>query len=143
VKLRDVPGVRIDKDDFYLDPPSLLPPPRVKGRVGAVQVTDSAMTLTFEPTDSAKVKALTVPDPKAPNYMFFRGGVLRFGKLTMHDADLMIVDAEPEDPFDFFLDQYNAQLVAGYDKNTPDHGLIVTMPDYKRTPPLPSKPSRR
>jgi len=45
--------------------------------------------------------------------MFFRGGVLRFGKLTMHDTDLMIVDAEPEDPFDSFLDQYNAQLVAG------------------------------
>jgi hypothetical protein len=143
VKLRGVRGVRIDKDDFYLDPPSLLPPPLVKGRVGAVTVTDSAMTLTFVPTDSAKVKPLTVPDSKAPNYMFFRGGVLRFGKLTMHDADLLIVDAEPEDPFDFFLDQYNAQLVAGYDKNTPDHGLIVLMPDYKRTPPLPGATAGR
>jgi len=141
VKLRGVRGVRIDKDDFYLDPPSLLPPPLVKGRVGGVQMTDTALALTFQPTDSAKVTPLTVPDSKAPNYMFFRGGALRFGKLTMHDADLMIVDAEPEDPFDFFLDQYNAQLVAGYEKNTPDHGLIVFMPDYKRTPPLPSKPA--
>jgi hypothetical protein len=113
----------------------------VKGRVGAVQLTDSAMTLTFQPTDSAEVKLLTVPEPKAPNYMFYRGGVLRFGKLTMHDADMMIIDAEPQDPFDFFLDQYNAQLVAGYQKNTPDHGLLVFMPDYKRTPPLPSKSS--
>jgi hypothetical protein len=139
VKLRGVRGVRIDKDDFYLDPPSLLPPPLVKGRVSAVQVADTAMTLTFEEPDRAKVEALTVPDSKATNYMFFRGGVLRFGKLTMHDTDLMIVDAEPEDPFDFFLAQYNAQLVAGYEKNTPDHGLIVFMPDYKRTPPLPGK----
>jgi hypothetical protein len=143
VKLRGVRGVRIDQDDFYLDPPSLLPPPRVKGRVGAVQLTDSAMALTFEPIDSSRVKPLAVPDSKAPNYMFFRGGVLRFGKLTMHDTDLMIVDAEPEDPFDFFLGQYNAQLVAGYEKNTPDHGLIVFMPDYKRTPPLPSKPGAK
>jgi hypothetical protein len=109
----------------------------VKGRVGAVQVADTALTLTFESPDSSGTKLLTVPDPKARNYMFFRGGVLRFGKLTMHDADLMILDAEPEDPFDFFLDQYNAQLVAGYEKNTPDHGLIVVMPDYKRTPALP------
>jgi hypothetical protein len=139
VKLRGVRGVRIDKDDFYLNPPTLLPPPLAKGRVGAVQVTETAMTLTFEPTDSAEAKPLTVPDSKVPNYMFFRGGVLRFGKLTMHDTDLMIVDAEPKDPFDFFLEQYNAQLVAGYDRNTPDHGLIVVMPDYKRTPPLPSK----
>ncbi len=44
----------------------------------------------------------------------------------------MIVDADPSDPFDFFLDQYNLQLVAGYDRNTPDHGLIVHMPDYRR-----------
>ena len=142
VKLRGVRGVRIDKDDFYLNPPDLLPPPRVKGRVGGVQVTDTALTLTFQPTDSAEIKLLTVPDPKAANYMFYRGGVLRFGKLTMHDADLMIVDAEPEDPFDFFLDHYNAQLVAGYEKNTPDQGLIVFMPDYKKTPPLPAKPAQ-
>jgi hypothetical protein len=142
VKLRGVRGVRIDKDDFYLFPPDLLPPPLVKGRVTAVQVTDTAMVLTFRSIDSAEVKPLTVPDTKAKNYMFYQGGVLRFGKLTMNDADLMIVDAEPEDPFDFYLDHYNAQLVAGYEKNTPDHGLIVVMPDYKRTPPLPGKAAR-
>jgi hypothetical protein len=136
VKLRGVRGVRIDKDDFYLNAPELLPPPLVQGRVNAVQVTDTAMVLTFRSGDSTRIKDLTIPDSKATNYMFFRGGVLRFGKLTMHDTDLMIVDAEPEDPFDFFLDQYNAQLVAGYEKNTPDHGLVVFMPDYKRTPPL-------
>ncbi len=141
LKLRGVRGVRIDKDDFYLTPPDLLPPPLVEGRVGAVQVTDSAMVLTFQPTDSAEVKPLTVPDPKATNCMFYWGGVLRFGKLTMRDTDLMIVDAEPEDPFDFFLDHYNAQLVAGYEKNTADHGLIVFMPDYKRTPALPDQPA--
>src|SRR3954453_1872076 len=143
VKLRGVRGVRIDKDDFYLDPPRLLPPPLVKGRVGGVEVTDTAMVLTFQPADSSKVKPLTVPDPKAANYMFYRGGVLRFGKLTMHDADLMIVDANPQDPFDFYLDHYNAQLVAGYEKNTPDHGLIVVMQDYSRTPPLPLPRSAR
>jgi hypothetical protein len=136
VKLRGVRGVRIDKDDFYLNAPELLPPPLAQGRVDAVQVTDTAMVLTFRPGDSTRIKALTIPDSKATNYMFFRGGILRFGKLTMHDTDLMIVDAEPQDPFDFFLDQYNAQLVAGYEKNTPDHGLVVFMPDYKRTPPL-------
>lgn len=130
-------GVRIEKDDFFLDPPKLLPPPLVQGRVGAVEVTDSEIVQVFQPPDGKEVRPLTVPDPKARNYMFYRGGTLRFGKLTMHDADLMIVDAVPQDPFDFFLDEYNAQLVAGYEKNTPDHGLIVVMQDFKRTPPLP------
>jgi len=139
VKLRGNSGVRIEKNDFFLSPAELLPPPTVKGRVGAVEVSDSEIVQVFQSPDSEAVRPLVVPDPKAHNYMFYRGGVLRFGKLTMHDTDLLILDAEPEDPFDFFLDQYNAQLVAGYSKNTPDHGLIVMMPDYKRTPPLPGK----
>jgi hypothetical protein len=48
----------------------------------------------------------------------------------MEDTDLLIVDSEPRDPFDFWLDRYNEQLVAGYSRNTRDHGLIVTMPDF-------------
>ncbi len=50
----------------------------------------------------------------------------------MRDTDLEIVDADPRDPFDFFLDHYNEQLVAGYDENLPDKGLLVHMPDYNK-----------
>jgi hypothetical protein len=35
--------------------------------------------------------------------MFYRGKILRFGKLTMVDSDLQIVDDDPSDPFDFYL----------------------------------------
>jgi hypothetical protein len=139
VKLKGARGVRIQKDDFFLSPPALLPPPSVKGRLAGVEVNDSEIVQVFQPDSGHSVKPLAVPDPKAENYMFYRGGVLRFGKLTMNDADLLIEDAEPRDPFDFFLDQYNAQLVAGYSKNRPDHGLVVVMQDFKRTPPLPAK----
>ena len=139
VKLRGARGVRVEKDELYLNPAELLPPPRARGQVSSVEVTDTAITLTFQPTDSGRVQLLKVPQPEAPNYMFFRGGVLRFGKLTMHDADLMIVDAQPQDPFDFFPDHYNAQLVSGVERSTPDNGLVVYMPDFKRTPPLPRK----
>ena len=67
--------------------------------------------------------------------MYYRGGVLRFGKLTMTDTDLELIDANPRDSFDFFQDRYNDQLVAGYSKNTPQHGLKVYMPDYKSLRP--------
>jgi hypothetical protein len=63
--------------------------------------------------------------------MYYRGGVLRFGRLTMTDADLLIVDADPSNPFDFFLDHYNDQLVAGYSKNTMSKALISVWPDYR------------
>jgi hypothetical protein len=122
-------GVRIDHDDFILSPTELLPPPAVAGRLGAVALTDDEIVQIFRPPDGHAAKALS-PPVKAENYMFFRGGVLRFGKLTMDDTDLMIVDANQRDVFDFWLDRYNDQLVAGGSRNTRDHGLIVEMPDF-------------
>jgi hypothetical protein len=76
---------------------------------------------------------MALPAPAA-NYIYHRGGILRFGKLTMTDADLEIIDENPKTPFDFSLDGYNRQLVAGYSRNTPSHGLIVLMPDYEQIP---------
>jgi hypothetical protein len=139
VKLRGNSGVRIEKNDFFLSPAELLPPPTVSGRVGAVEVRDSEIVQVFQPPAGKEVQPLRVPDPKATNYMYYRGNVLRFGKLTMHNTDLLILDAVPEDPFDFFLGEYKAQLVAGYSRTRADEGLTVVMQDYKRAPPLPSK----
>jgi hypothetical protein len=48
----------------------------------------------------------------------------------MHQADLQLIDTDPRDPFDFFPARYNAQLVAGYSKNTPAKGLKTFMPDF-------------
>jgi hypothetical protein len=139
VKLKGSRGVRIQKDDFFLSPPDLLPPPMVKGRVGGVEVSDSEIVQVFRSPAGNEIRQLRVPDPKATNYMYYQGNVLRFGKLTMHDTDLLILDAVPEDPFDFFLDEYKAQLVAGYSRTRADEGLTVVMQDYKRAPALPSR----
>src|SRR5207248_9506698 len=64
-----------------------------------------------------------------PIYIYHRGGVLRFGKLTMNDADLEIVGDRPG-VFDFFQKEYLKQLVAGYSKTTAAKGLIAHMWDY-------------
>jgi hypothetical protein len=68
--------------------------------------------------------------PDARNYLYFFGGSIRFGKLTMADADMQLIDADPRDPFEFFPARYERQLIAGYSRNTPRHGLQVFMPDY-------------
>ena len=41
-------------------------------------------------------------DSAAPNYLFFRGGRLRFGRLEMRDTQLQILDLDPSDPFDLY-----------------------------------------
>jgi len=76
----------------------------------------------------------TLPFPAAKNYLYFYGGSIRFGKLTMSDADMQLIDADPSTPFDFFPERYEDQLVAGYSRNTRRKGLQVFMPDYSRIP---------
>ena len=131
VNTNEAKGVRIDGDDILLFPDRLLPAPHIHGKVTHVAVENGRIVQTF---GSGRPLRPLSPPRKAANYVYHRGGELRFGKLTMTDADLEIIDVSPADPFDFFLGQYNRQLVAGYSKNTPSHGLVVFMPDYHRLP---------
>ena len=119
-------GVRIEGDEFFIDPTAILPPPRTRGRVTALRVTRNGIAQTFGGPPPARI-APTGGEPA--NYMYFQGNRLTFGKLTMEETDLLILDDDPADPFDFFLDRWNDQLVAGYSRNTPARGLVVRMPD--------------
>ncbi len=132
VNLREARGVRLEKNDFILSPAELLPPPTARGTLSAVEVNDTAIVQIFKSPPGDSAKPLMPPEAKAQNFMYYRGSVLRFGKLTMNNTDLEIIDGDPRDPFDFFLDRYNMQLTAGYSRNTPNHGLIVVMPDFRR-----------
>jgi hypothetical protein len=124
-------GVEIVDDDFLLAPAGLLPPPRIEGRVTAVRLEEGKIEQTFgASTRSGRSQPMHPSDPSARNYMFYRGRILRFGKLTMVDADLQIVDGDPSDPFDFYLAHLNEQLVAGESRNQVDFGLVTVMPDY-------------
>jgi hypothetical protein len=126
VKVNASTGVTIEDDDLLLDPERLLPPPRIKGRLTRTWIENGVVVQQF---GAPSKRPLTPPNGRFVNYMYYRGGTLRFGKLTMVDTDMVLVDADPKDPFDFSPEKYNDQLVAGYSKNTRSHGLIVYMPD--------------
>jgi hypothetical protein len=64
--------------------------------------------------------------------MYYRGGTLRFGKLMMLDADMLITDLDPADAFRFDLERYHPQLVAGYSKSLASGGLEVFMKDIDK-----------
>jgi hypothetical protein len=69
--------------------------------------------------------------------MEYRHGDLGFGKLTMKDADLILIDLDPRDRFDFYLDHYKQQPEAGYTKTTAELGLRVYARDYNNLHPQP------
>ena len=123
-------GLSASDNDIMIAVGQVLPPPEIKGRLTKVAVVGNRLVQTFGPEDGAKEPVLRPPDRRARNYIYFGGGTITFGKLTMSDADLQLIDADMRDPFDFFPAQYSKQLVAGYSKNTPERGLKTYMPDF-------------
>jgi hypothetical protein len=143
--LRGAKGVRAQGNDLLLDPVQILPPPRIAGRLTAVRVEGDEVLQVFGSPGAPGTEPIT-PPVAARNYVYFRGGSIRFGKLYMVKSDLEAIDADESDPFNFYLDYYHTQLVAGYHVTTPDYGLVSYMPDFddlgspKGRPPRPDIP---
>ena len=125
VKVKPGRGVEVVDNDFIIDPSLILPPPRMLGKVTSVRLDGDSIVMHM---GSGEVKR-TYEAPISPNHVYFHGGNIRFGKLSMHGSDLELIDQDPRDAFKFSVPRYNDQLVAGYSKNTPDHGLKTYMPD--------------
>jgi len=118
-------GVTVKGNDLFLDPTLILPPPAIEGHATAIRVDGDELVQTFGTL--AESTPLPPPDTSASAYMFFKGGTLHFGKLLMLDAEMQVVDLRPSGFFNFDLDKYKAQLVAGYERTLPDLGLEVFM----------------
>jgi hypothetical protein len=123
-------GITVDGNDVLLDPSTLLPPPAMRGKITAVRVEKNAVVQIFGNGEPQHLS----PAASSKNYIYWRGGQLSFGKLTMTETDLELVDDDPGDPFDFSIDRWNDQLVAGYSKMTPQSGLKQHMPDFNDLP---------
>ena len=123
--LRKAVGVTVKGNDLLLDPTKILPPPAIEGHATAIRIEGDELVQTFgSPADAPE---LVPPDTAVPAYMYYKGGTLHFGKLVMLDADMQIVDRQPTGFFNFDLDRYKEQLVAGYSKTLPTMGLEVYM----------------
>lgn len=131
-----VPGMDTDKNDLILDLGVLLPSPHIRGKVSAARLGRNDITVIYG--DGGKHLA---PLPDAANYMLFRGNHVKFGKLTMEDTELALIDLDPKDPLDWDQDHYRDQLVVGYSKITANSGLRTFVKDYAKLPKSASKPS--
>jgi hypothetical protein len=127
IKTGKVRGVQVEKDDLIFDPGEVFPPPKISGKITDIHLEGNRIVQIFG--EPKKYPWEKVP---AQNYMAYRGNRLQFGKLLMTDTDLLLIDPAPQDEFDFYLDHYKDQLVAGYSKITSTFGLHVYMVDYNR-----------
>ncbi len=123
-------GVDIQDNDIVIAAGQVLPPPEIEGHLTRAAIVGGRLVQTFGDPAGDRPASLVKPSRAARNYVYFGGGTITFGKLTMRDADLQLIDADPRDPFDFFPARYDSQLVAGYSKNTRAKGLRTYMPDF-------------
>jgi len=132
-------GVRAEKNDLLIDPLKILPPPTIVGRLADVELHEGELLQIFD--DGVSAPTLEPSGLTAPNWMAFREGTLRMGKLFMVRADMLVIDPDPRDPFDFFIDYYNSQLTAGFTLIQKDYGLHVYMRDFSDVgkPPQPGE----
>src|SRR4030095_14962496 len=92
-------GVTVDGNDVLLDPSSLLHPAAMHGRITAVRWEKGAPVQVC----GSGVHHPLSPPATSKNYIYWRGGELSFGKLTMTETDLELVDAGPRDPVGFLV----------------------------------------
>jgi hypothetical protein len=126
----DIPGIQISGNDIFFDTEKLLSPPHIHGKLTAVEVKVPDVEVVYG--------GVRVDDAKLAqwhNFLRLRGGTVAFGKLTMDHTDLTMIDASPDAWFDLDLVNYQAQLVNGYSRMTPQAGLEIFMPDVDEQAP--------
>ena len=124
-----IPGIEVSGNDIFFDPQILLPPPHIRGSLTAVTVENPDLQAVY-----GNVQQDLEKSEQWRNFLRLRDGALNFGRLTMNPVDLVMIDISQDAWFDLDLAQYQAQLVNGYTRMTPQAGLQIFMPDVSNLP---------
>ena len=130
MKPKPMPGVQMMDNDIIFDTQQLLPPPHIRGQITSISVHPPDIEVIYgnAPNDQAKLA-------QWHNFLRLSGGAIDFGKLTMHNVDLTMIDISKDAWFDLDLVNYQAQLVHGYTRMTAQAGLEIFMPDVDEQAP--------
>lgn len=120
----NTPGIQISGNTLLFDTQKLLPPPHIRGQLTSIRVQAPDLEVIYGDASRDETRLA-----EWRNFLRLRGGTLDFGKLTMHDVDLTMIDASDDPWFDLDLVHYQDQLVNGYTRMTAQRGLEIYMPD--------------
>jgi hypothetical protein len=128
-KSGSIPGVEVQGNDILLDTAKAIPPPHIRGQLTSVRIENPDFVQVYGDTkeDLNRVEQWR-------NYLQLKGGTIDFGKLTMRQVDLIMVDISDNYWFDLDLSKYQDQLVNGYTRMTPEAGLQIFMPSLDKIP---------
>ncbi|MBV6492623.1 MAG: hypothetical protein LDLANPLL_00619 [Turneriella sp.] len=131
-KLLPVPtgrGITMRGNKIIVEPFKIFPPPQISGYISDMRLHDDGLQLFF--SSKTKVNFPPLPVRNVKNYLYLYKGDVKFGKLTMVDARLQMVDMSQKNDFDFYLKRYQLPLAAGYSKIMGDGAVVAYIPDYR------------
>ena len=119
----DTSVFHIEGNDLIVPVLSMFPPPRFGGRVTAVHVSPVGVEIVLghPPARGARTDSVIA----------FRGGMLVFAKLTMHETDLTVMSDKAGQRLAFSPTHYYAQLEAGEIRSLPDFGLMARVRNFQ------------
>lgn len=126
---KNIPGVQVTGNDIFFDTQTLLPPPHIRGQLTRVRIVNPDLEEVY---GNAEKEVQRVEQWR--NFLRFHHGTIDFGKLTMHQVDIIMIDISNDVWFDLDLAHYQKQLVNGYTHITPQAGLQIFMPDLDELP---------
>lgn len=125
-------NVQVSGDDIYIDAEQILPAPAIRGKLTDVHIGAKTGDLVSVFGDG-RPEANQVKQWR--NFIRLEGGTVNLGKITMSQADIVLIDASEDEWFSFDLTRYQEQLVNGRIQMTPQAGLRIFMPDIDKVPP--------
>lgn len=130
-KTKSATGIQISGEDILLDAQQILPAPAIRGRLTDAHLGDKTGDL-ITVFGAARPEVMKVKQWR--NFIRLLGGTVNFGKLTMNQTDLILIDPSKDEWFNFDLMRYQEQLVNGRIQMTPVAGLQIFMPDIDKIP---------
>ena len=124
-KRGDGHSFHIHGDDVDFPIHILFPAPVFSGHLSSATIVGDRMVQVF-----GVVKPFAPAPIPAEHYLYFRGGVMAFGRLSMQGVDLEMLNKDADKEFEFSLQNVFLQVLAGYMKSLPDHGLVGYIESY-------------
>ena len=104
----------------------LFPAPSFMGRMTSASIQGDRLVQIF-----GVVKPFAPAPVPAEHYIYFRGGALAFGRLSMQGVDLELLDKDADKEFEFSLQNVFQQILPGYLKPQADHGMVGYIESYR------------
>jgi hypothetical protein len=136
--LNEQRGLKMVGNSILMYPGRLFPPPIMNGKVVRVETENDKLNMYFDDGTRLARPPLPVPEGTFKNYKHIYGGAIRMiGNEVHENANLMMVDMNQSNPFDFYLAEYYNHAMAGQVKIINRNGALINfMPDYNDIPRL-------